>query len=210
MSFQIRLLFYSLMILPLLVQADAPTMTRVLKEEIHAGNFPFCNGGTCADVKTTGLSDDEWQQVRDLFEPEPENAEQEKERIRQAIGLLERIVGAKTGTATDRGGTFGNSAYPGQLDCNDEATNSTTYMKLMSAEGLLRFHRIEDTKTRGGFLFFGWHSTAAISDKASGKLFAVDSWFFDNGVPPVILPLEAWQNGWQPPSTPAHQAASHD
>jgi len=74
----------------------------------------------------------------------------------------------------------------------------------------LRFHRIEDTKTRGGFLFFGWHSTAAISDKASGKLFAVDSWFFDNGVPPVILPLEAWQNGWQPPSTPAHQAASHD
>jgi hypothetical protein len=142
--------------------------------------------------------------VRALFEPPPQNAEQERETLRQAIGLMERIVGPKTGTDTDKAGTFGNSAYPGQLDCNDEATNSTTYMRLMAANGLLRFHHIEDTKTRGGFLIFGRHSTAAISETASGKLYAVDSWFYDNGNPAVVLPLETWQAGWRPSNTTAH------
>lgn len=202
-----RLLFYSLyslLLLPALAWADAPTMTQVLQAEARIGKFQFCNGGTCADVKTVGLSDAEWQQVRELFDPLPQTAEQEREALRQAIGLMERIVGPKTGTATDRGGTFGNSAYPGQLDCNDEASNSTTYMRLMLGDGLLRFHHIEDTKTRGGFLIFGRHSTAAIREIASGKLYAVDSWFFDNGVPAEVLPLETWQNGWRPANTGAH------
>lgn len=199
-----RLLFYSLLLLPALAWADAPAMTAVLKAEAKIGKFQFCNGGMCAEVKTVGLNDAEWQQVRDLFEPLPSSAEQEREVLRQAIGLMERIVGAKTGTSTDRGGTFGNSAYPGQLDCNDEASNSTTYMRLMLGDGLLHFHHIEDTRTRGGFLIFGRHSTAAIRDLASGKLYAVDSWFHDNGVPAEVLPLDVWQNGWRPANTAAH------
>lgn len=204
MSLPMRPLFYSLLLLPLLAWADAPAMTRVLKQAARIEKFQFCDGGTCAEVQTVGLSDDEWQQVRDLFDPLPENAEQEREVLRQAIGLLESIVGLKTGTDTDRGGTFGNSDYPGQLDCNDEATNSTTYMKLMTADGLLRFHRIEDTKTRGGVLIFGRHSTAAISEIASGRMYAVDSWFYDNGEPAVVLPLDVWRNGWHPSSASAH------
>lgn len=147
--------FYSLVLLPSFAWADVPTMTRMLKEEAHIGKFQFCNGGTCADVKTVGLGNGEWQRVRDLFNPLPETAEQEREVLRQAIGLL-------------------------------------------------RFHHVEDTETRGGFLIFGRHSTAAIRDIASGKLYAVDSWFFDNGVPAVVLPLEVWQNGWRPADVSVH------
>lgn len=110
----------------------------------------------------------------------------------------------KTGTAGDRAGTFGNSAWPGQLDCNDEATNSTTYMRMMQTDGLIRFHTILDTRTRGGFLIFGRHSTAVIGETATGQRFAVDSWFYDNGHPAVILPLATWQAGWKPSNTIAH------
>jgi hypothetical protein len=121
---------------------------------------------------------------------------------------MENIIGAKTGTASDRGGTFGNSAIPGQLDCNDESTNSTTYMKLMLQAGLIRFHEILDTKTRS-FFYNGWpHTTAAISEKPSGqspgKAYAVDSWFYDNGKPAVIIPLELWHSGWKPTASNAH------
>lgn len=204
MNFRIRPLFFSLLLIPVFAWAGGPMMSQVLKAPASIEKFQFCNGGTCADVKTVGLSRAEWQQIRDLFDPLPQTAEQEREVLRQAIGLMERIVGPKTGTDTDRGGTFGNSAYPGQLDCNDEATNSTTYMRLMMADGLLHFHRIEDTKTRGGFLIFGRHSTAAISELASGKLYAVDSWFFDNGFPAEILPLDVWRGGWRPTVSKAH------
>ncbi len=143
-----------------------------------------------------------------IFDPKPQDAEQERSKIAQAIGVIEGIVGDKTGTSTDRGGTFGNNAYRGQLDCNDEATNSTTYMKLMAQAGLFQFHEILDTKTRG-FFFNGWpHSTAVIREKqasSSGdKSYAVDSWFYDNGKPAVIIPLALWQSGWKPTNTAAH------
>jgi hypothetical protein len=159
-------------------------------------------------VNSVTLTPEEWEQVADIFEPRPVTAEAERNCIANAIGLLEKIVGAKTGTATDRAGTFGNSSIPGQLDCNDESTNSTTYMKLMLRAGLIRFHEILDTKTRN-FFYNGWpHTTAVIrekqADQALNKTYAVDSWFYDNGKPAVIIPLSVWQSGWKPNNTAAH------
>lgn len=183
--------------------ADAEAMNRVLRQPAQLEKFDVCWGGTCAGVVQTGLTRQEWQQVRKLFDPLPEHAEAERATIRTAIGLLERILGPKTGTAQDKAGTFGNSAWPGQLDCNDETANTTTYLRLMLADGLIHFHRILDTTTRGGFLIFGRHSTAAIQQTATGEKFAVDSWFFDNGHPAVIIPLETWADGWKPDNSAA-------
>lgn len=164
----------------------------------------MCHSGGCADISHVVLTEDDWQQVRAVFDPMPDNAEDERKCIAKAIGVMETLVGEKTGTSTDRGGTFGNSAYPGQMDCNDEAINSTTYMKLMQQDGLIHFHEILDTKRRG-FFFNGWpHSTAAIKEIAGGQSFAVDSWFYDNGVPAEILPLELWKSGWKPEHSSAH------
>jgi hypothetical protein len=184
--------------------ADSEMTSRVLRQKPTLDAFDMCHGGGCAEVERVSLSDEEWALVNDEFNPLPENAEEERNAIANAIGAMERIVGAKTGTDTDRGGTFGNSAYPGQLDCNDESVNSTTYMKLMLQAGLIQFHEVLDTKTRN-FFFNGWpHTTAVIRDKQNGQLYAVDSWFYDNGVPAVILPLEVWQSGWRPSGTSAH------
>ena len=168
----------------------------------------MCHGGGCANVNRVSVAKAEWQQVINVFEPKPIDAEAERKCIAVAIGLMEKIVGAKTGTDTDRGGTFGNSSYPGQLDCNDESTNSTTYMKLMNQAGLIRFHEILDTRTRGFFLN-GWpHTTAVIhekqADQSNDKTYAVDSWFYDNGKPAIIIPLTLWQTGWEPTKTAAY------
>lgn len=195
---------FALLACPIASVADADTMTRVLKETPTIQRFSFCWGGTCAAVEQVGVTEEEWSHVRALFDPQPADAAAEREAIRNAIGLLESIVGPKTGTAGDRAGTFGNAAWPGQLDCNDEATNSTSYMRLMRAGGLIRFHEILDTKTRGGFLIFGRHSTAVIAETGTTKRFAVDSWFYDNGKPATILPLDTWQAGWKPDNSPAH------
>lgn len=200
-----RRLFCSLLVaFPVAASADATLMTRVLHERPIPSQFSFCWGGTCAEVLQVGLSLEEWSRVRELFDPLPESAGQERSVIPKAIGLLESIVGPKTGTAGDRAGTFGNSAYPGQLDCNDEATNSSSYLRMMQADGLLKFHEVLDTTTRGGFLIFGRHSTAVIGERATGKRYAVDSWFYDNGAPAVVIPLEVWQGGWRPADSPAN------
>lgn len=194
----------SLLFFPLIVGADANDMTRILKETPTPQHFHFCWGGTCAAIEQVALTEEEWSQVRALFNPLPRDAAAERETLQNAIGLLESIVGPKTGTAGDRAGTFGNWEWPGQLDCNDEATNSSSYLRMMQADGLMRFHEVLDTKTRGGFLIFGRHSTAVIGEKGSGKRYAVDSWFYDNGKPASILLLDIWQAGWKPDNSQAH------
>lgn len=188
--------------------ADGVTITKVLAQSPSLKGFEFCHGGGCAYVNNVALTPEEWAKVVAMFRPMPTTAEEERNCIANAIGLLEKVVGAKTGTDNDRAGTFGNSSIPGQLDCNDESTNSTTYMKLMLRAGLIRFHEILDTKTRN-FFFNGWpHTTAVIrekqSDPALSKTYAVDSWFYDNGKPAVIIPLSVWQSGWKPHDTAAH------
>ena len=202
MNYRIILCCFSL--LPIAAAADAPAMARVLHQSPRIEQFDFCWGGTCAGVLRTGLNAAEWQQVRALFQPPPADAAGERERIARAIGLVESLIGPKTGTAGDRAGTYRNFGIPGQLDCNDEAANSTTYMRLMANDGLIRHHVVHDTTTRGYYFFVGRHSAAVIEDSVTGQRYAVDSWFYDNGHAAVILPLETWKNGWKPENTTAY------
>lgn len=184
--------------------ADMSDMTRVFKQTPYLEEFEICHAGGCAKVSQTSIELEEWQHVAAFFDPMPENAAQERETIKLAIGAIEHIVGPKTGTDTDRGGTFDNADYIGQMDCNDEATNTSTYLKLLIHDGLVRFHRVLDTKTRK-FFFNGWpHSSAVIQEIDTNEKFAVDSWFYDNGQPSEIVPLEQWLDGWKPSSSKAH------
>ena len=114
---------------------------------------------------------------------------------------MEVLVGGKIDTSNEKGGNLqGLSSGGNQFDCIDESTNTTTYLTMMEQDGLLRWHKVEERKTRNLFFIGGWpHTTAVISEKESGQRWAVDSWFYDNGVPPAVLPLEQWSNGWKPP-----------
>ena len=102
----------------------------------------------------------------------------------------------------DRAGTFNNSGYKGQLDCNDEAINTTTYLRLLKSKDLMTQHEVEDIRTRN-FFFTGWpHTTAVIRDIKTGERFAVDSWFYDNGHPATIVPFKTWKANFKPEDSP--------
>lgn len=161
-------------------------------------HFSVCEGGGCHRVHTLAFTPLEWHRIVALFRPPTRSAARERVRIAQAIGRLERIVGAKTGTAADLGETFQGLGRPGQMDCIDESVNTTTYLLLLRHAGLLTWHTIEDRVTRGFFLF-GWpHTTAVIRESGTGERYVVDSWFEGNGVPPYIIPLDPWRKGWRP------------
>jgi hypothetical protein len=156
--------------------------------------FSVCSEHTCQRVTVVGLQPEQWQRERRLFLPPPLDAVQERERIAQAIALMEAMVGPLTGTEHDKGRNFQGVAVAGQMDCIDESTNTTTYLTMLLKDGLLKWHSVEDRATRG-FFIFGWpHTTAVIREAGSDALFAVDSWFLDNGQPPYIQKLEDWRD----------------
>ncbi len=164
--------------------------------------FTVCHGYGCQYTSAVKLKAATWDWLAAPFYAAPaESARQERQRIKTYIGRMEIIAGLQAGTLWDKGGTSMFEAGQGQLDCEDETVNTTTYLRLLDREGLLAFHNVGAPAGRG-FAAGGWpHMTAAIRDRASGILYAVDSWFFDNGEAPFITPIERWQAGQGPERT---------
>ncbi len=162
--------------------------------------FPVCYKHTCAAVATLALTPAEWGEIRKIFQPAADSPERERTLIKKAVSRLEVMIGKKIHTSNDKGGNFeGMFVNEGfQMDCIDESSNTTTYLALMQKDNLLQWHQVQPTKTRGFFIFGMPHTTAVIKENQSDKVWAVDSWFFDNGVEPVILPISQWSDGWRP------------
>ncbi|GAB4365121.1 MAG: hypothetical protein Kow00114_22120 [Kiloniellaceae bacterium] len=163
-------------------------------------SFTICHGHACRLRSQVGLTAQEWDPVADLFAERAASAAIERGRIASAIGILEAAVGRKTGTATDRGGTFNAMSGNDQFDCVDETTNTSVYLTLLATSGYLQWHRLEGWAGRGALIDGSWpHQSAVVVEIASGRAYAVDSWFEDNGRAAHVVPLEQWRAGWSPP-----------
>lgn len=185
----------------------ASPATRLLQQHhtdlIIVQDFGICKGYGCRYYLKTGLGPEEWQRIVAVFVGVPENAAEERIAIKKAISLFEQMVGPKTGTENDAAGAqLINLSTRGQMDCIDEAFNSTTYLYLLRMTGLIRYHRLGQPLRRGGTLRWP-HNTATLHEldpEANGETghFVVDSWFHTNGAEPEIVPAAQWSRGWSP------------
>lgn len=81
-----------------------------------------------------------------------------------------------------------------QLDCIAEASNTTVYLLLLERDGLLSRHRVRHPARRG-FLLWSPHNTAVLEELATGRAWAMDSWYGPSGSPAPVWPLELWLAG---------------
>lgn len=177
-------------------------------------SFFQCHGFGCTFVAHIELTPDEWQSVRAVFVPPAGDARGERRQIATAIALLERLVGARTGTAAHQwtrhnGHIDGNPQLdPTQLDCIDEAVNTWTYLTMLARDGLLRNHRVEKLAYAGGLPDFNGapRNAAVIREIASGTYLAIDPTLVDAGETPPILPLATWLGHWPPPLSAGDEA----
>ncbi len=193
-----RILLPSLMLaaisLPLISRADVFVRDDIILSP-SPRRFSVCHGNGCTLLSEASLRPGQWDEIVAAFSPPASSSAAEREQIRVAIAKIERFAGEATGTTADRGRNEGNqSGWQAEMDCIDESINTSLYLTMFARQGLLRHHAVQDRVTRG--LWF--HTTAVIRDRKDDSLWAVDSWFLDNGEPPFILPLDRWRSGWQP------------
>jgi len=174
-------------------------LARMAPPEPRPTAFQVCHGYGCRLRTEVALDAKQWARVRALFADPAPNAEAERMRVAGAVGLIETLVGPKAGTSNDRAEAAFLSLDPGQLDCIDEAVNTSTYIALLERDGLLRRHRL-DAPARRGFVIDGaWpHNTAVIRETATDRAYAVDSYFRPNGAGAVVIPVRRWRAGWRP------------
>ncbi len=158
-------------------------------EDPSPWRFEFCSGYNCQRRQTVGFSMEQWEAIRGIFSHPSKDATDERDRISRVIGLMESFTGPMTGTVNDKGGSSAPLFREGQLDCVDEAINTATFLFLVNREGFISYHELRGPASRG------WLDE-------TGKAFVVDSWFFDNGQPAVIIPFDLWVKGWRPPKGP--------
>ncbi|GAB4225507.1 MAG: hypothetical protein Kow0032_01490 [Methyloligellaceae bacterium] len=148
----------------------------------HQTLFTF----TARDIRKMGIL---------MEESHRENTpEAERKALAKTIAWIEKRVGGVTGTERDRAGLdLLGSGDRRQQDCVDEATNTTSYMMVMERHGMLRHHKVLRPMAKGNMIMGIWpHWGAMIEERATGRKFAVDSFFHANGEPPVIMAAERW------------------
>ena len=161
--------------------------------------FSVCHGYGCKYQTPASLAKSQWSKVTSQFHPPATNPEMERRQIAAAIAKMEQLTGEAVGTQTDTGEGGFIRADAWQLDCIDETINTSLYLKFLERDGVLRWHKTAASAHRGYFVNLKWpHNTATVVDKTTGQRYAVDSWFFDNGKEPAIVPVEQWLDGWRP------------
>lgn len=176
-------------------------LARHVGPDLSYHDFVVCKDYGCSTIVPMALENDEWAQVSNLFSPPAPDPESERQRIADAIALLERVVGPKAGTEGDEAGAaLLIAGKQEQQDCIDESFNTSTYLMLLEWNGLLRWYHAGAPARRGKFIDLKWpHNTATVVEYLTGDRYAVDSWFHKNGERPEIVPVDLWLKGWRPP-----------
>ncbi len=163
--------------------------------------FSVCSDHGCQKLTIIESFQKEWRLVENMFSHQPPTtAAEERQRIAKAVGMMEALVAPYSGTEGDKAM---NSFFKvkGRTDCEDESINTTNYIKLMQMSGLLQFHKVDERKHR-----FPPHYTATIKETNSGNIYAVDSWFLDNGFEALVLTAKEWKWFWHPEAGIENQA----
>ncbi len=152
--------------------------------------FKQCYDYGCKSTTEFSFNQQQWKQITAIFSQPALSPWLEKQQIRQAIALMEEISGAIVGTSQDKGGNYQGQELTFQQDCIDESTNTSQYLNALQQRQLFHWHQVDQKKRRIVWLFTHW--TAVIREQQSNELFAVDSWYRDNGDMPYIQKLQDW------------------
>ncbi|MGI9310651.1 MAG: hypothetical protein ACR2P7_03840, partial [bacterium] len=174
------------------MSASAPAFARMeipVMREVALDAIPVCHDFGCKRVTTVSLSVEEWRGVADWFATPAPTPADERVQIKHAIGWMEVVVGNHAPTHKDLAYDLppnGDVAelFPGQLDCIDEAVNTTSYLRLFESLALLRHHSVMEPAYRRAL--FDQHWAGQMRELGSGRSFVIDTWFQPNGHLPII------------------------
>jgi hypothetical protein len=166
-----------------------------------------CYNYGCQGSATVTFSKQQLAEVRNLLD-DAASAAHERELIAVVIGRLLGWAGKQSPIEADRGGNYADGGVHGQMDCIDHSTTTTRLLQMLARPGWLRWHRVLEPEIRTRVLIFD-HWSAVIEeapktpfrddDPNTSKRYVVDSWFYDNGQPAVVMPLDDWLD-WEGPN----------
>ncbi len=171
--------------------------------------FKLCHGFSCSNKTLVELDQKQWNKVAAVFKKPAKTPASEREQIAKAVAILE----VETTKAAKLNPDFGEAETfekdQSQMDCIDEAINTTHYIEFLEEAGLLKYHDPAPPLHRGFFVDGQWpHNTGAVKENGSGEIYAIDSYYFKSGTPPAAVPIDVWLDEWRPGNLPPRRGHS--
>jgi hypothetical protein len=166
--------------------------------EARAGQVPLgiCHDYGCRVQNRISFDDTVFDDLARTLRA-ADDAASERHAVAAVVARMYVEAGKQTPIWRDHGGDLNDdTTVEGSMDCIDHASNTTTFLGLLQARGLLRFHRLAAPARRG---VFAQHWAAVLVERETGEAFTVDSWFYEFGTPAVVMPLADWKAGRRPP-----------
>ena len=162
----------------------------------------ICFNYGCQSQAEVVYGDEQLRELRVLLR-EARDAEEERAAIGIAVGRLLAWAGQQSPISADKGGNYADLGGYGKMDCIDHSMTTTRLLKMIEAQGMLHYHRVLERVLRRPFLVMDHYSAlieefSAVESDGEDRRYVVDSWFFDNGQPAVIMPLGRWMSGESP------------
>lgn len=178
---------------PANAQASVRVQSQFVRVTARSTEVTFCHGFGCHFESAVMFRDDAMNELRRIMETGTASAAHEREALKQAVAFFERHAALTAGTQTDIAGNYTLGGDRTQLDCVDEARNTTRLLILLQKKGLLRHHTVAKIEGRGNFLDTRYpHNTAVVKDKVNGVKWSIDSWMRHNGDIPEVMTLKRW------------------
>ncbi len=182
----------------------APAAPQYQIAEDGSVSLRICYNSSCRRTEWLSFSAAEMARISDLLELcRGEDLSSRLQRLRIAVWQMEKLAEEHQPLlANDREVNDRDIALDGHTDCVDNATNTTTYLSILSDLGRLPGWQVGEPRVRDPLDFNLVHWTATAIDRITGRQWSIDSWFRPNGHLPFVMPLEAWkqgQRGWEPP-----------
>ena len=162
-----------------------------------------CHAYTCKMQTPYTFSQKDLAEIRAVMAKteRADTAFEERRAVAYAIAYIDVRVGNKLGIHDKAGMQFSASGDPEQLDCVDVSTNTTSYLLVMQANGMLKHHTVDATMSKENLakgivklnpVAYWPHWSAILKEKESGQKWAVDRWPFDQGENPAVQKVEDW------------------
>jgi hypothetical protein len=158
----------------------------------------ICHGFGCAHRTAITLQRSDKDKLAEIMAKGAKSAKEERAQLAKAVMWFEKRAGPVVGSTNDIGGLdMANARVKGQMDCIDEATNTTSLMLAMEDMGLFKHHRVGRPVARG-FLLDGRypHATATLIETATNTAHAIDPWPYGNGENVDVMLLSKWFATW--------------
>ena len=109
-----------------------------------------CHAYTCKMQTPYTFSQKDLAEIRSVMAKtkRADTPYEERRAVAYAIAYIDVKVGNKLGIRDKTGMQFSSSSDPTQEDCVDVSTNTTSYLLVMQANGMIKHHTVDGTMSK--------------------------------------------------------------